>query len=92
VTGLVATSHARQSWAASDLTLQKLSPEAIRVIEQYARQEAGEKLELYKKMVDDAVFNAMRCNRISEQRAYRVMEQANKLMVEELNKEVKAVS
>jgi hypothetical protein len=72
--------------------LQKLSPEAIRVIEQYARQEAEEKLDLYKKMVDDAVFNAMRCNRISEQRAYRVMEQANKLMVEELNKEVKAVS
>jgi hypothetical protein len=70
--------------------IKKLSPEAIRIIEKYARQEAEEKLEQYKSMVDNAVFNAMRSNRAGEQRAYRIMEQANKLMLEEI--EVKAVS
>lgn len=68
--------------------IKRLSPAAIRIIEKYAKLEAEEKLELYKKMVDNAVFNAMRENKIGQDRAYKIMERASELIIQGISKEV----
>ncbi len=72
--------------------LNKLTPNQLKLFNEVIEQRTNETLEIYKKLVDEAVFTALRENRVGEEIANRVMDHANKLIREEIDKQEKKVS
>lgn len=70
--------------------IEKIKPDTLQFIDNYYKKQAEENLSIFKKIVDDAVFSAMRENHISEERANRIIELAGEYIKQGVNNAVKS--
>jgi hypothetical protein len=66
----------------------KLTPNQTILFDELLQQKTDEVLDVYKALVDDAVFQTLRANRISEERANKIMSEANELIKKKVLEEV----
>ena len=61
--------------------INKLTPNQVKLIDSITEFRTNELIEVYKRIVDMAVYNTMRANKISDIRANKIMGEANKIIV-----------
>ena len=62
--------------------INKLTPNQLKLIDKITEFRTNEIIEVYKELVDKSVFETMRANRVGVERANRIMDQANEVIVE----------
>lgn len=67
-------------------SIDKLTPNQLKLIDMYSEQKADKLLDSFKQLIIKSMINSMRQNRISLERANKVIEDANKIMDVEVNK------
>ena len=67
-------------------TVNKLTPNQIKLVDALAEHKADKLLDIFKKLITESMTKSMRQNRISLERANKVIEDANKIMDVEVNK------
>jgi len=65
-------------------TVNKLTPNQIKLIDTLAEQKADKLLDIFKRLITESMTKSMRENHISLERANKVIEDANKIMKEEI--------
>lgn len=63
--------------------INKLTTNQIKLIDNITKFRTKELIEVYENLVDKAVYETMRANRVGKERAERIMEQANKIILED---------
>lgn len=67
--------------------VKKLTPNQLKLIDEITEHKTNEALDLFKQLVTTAIFKSMRGNRISENRANKIIEETDRQLREWLEEE-----